>query len=406
MSSAQNTVPPSDTESRGSTAPLLPGSFPQSITSPHDSPPNNTSAGDDASRPSDNAAKRFFLKLGKKTDDDKSKTKWKGQSLASSSSPPAGRSKEALQPASSSQSPERSRGSVSSQRGLPYGSPVSPVQGVHSSSPRMHSPASSQIFERNVQEEVVPPQASPQIPSHIITENHIPPALDASSAAITDEQLDPDSVEIVTHAMHQSAVLPPATTSPEPSTTSLPDEGSHHRAEVAVDDSGSNYAALDSAEIRRLSFISFADVVHAEHAEQSEPGSGADLHGRPSSTHLASLANSVPGLASLPRSPSPVRSPLSSPGHGTSPPSSVAPSFKGMEASSVKVHRGSGSSAHPPAQSPPLSGGGELNVETMTQALRKTASGDLGVMHNHQLSATGNDDGTSGDDLSKEQMTG
>ena len=70
-----------------------------------------------------------------------------------------------------------------------------------SSSPGLHSPASSQIFERNVQE----PEPSPAIPAHIQTEDHIPAALDASSLAITDDHLNPDEVEIVMHAAHQPA---------------------------------------------------------------------------------------------------------------------------------------------------------------------------------------------------------
>jgi hypothetical protein len=65
----------------------------------------------------------------------------------------------------------------------------------------LHSPASSQIFERNVQE----PEPSPAIPAHIKTEDHIPAALDASSLAITDDHLNPDEVEIVMHVAHQPA---------------------------------------------------------------------------------------------------------------------------------------------------------------------------------------------------------
>ncbi len=48
----------------------------------------------------------------------------------------------------------------------------------------------------------------------------------------------------------------------------------------------------------------------------------------------------------------------------------------------------------PSAQSPPLSGAGELNIETMAQALRKTGSGDLSGIRSQPLSAVGNDDGT------------
>lgn len=388
---------PNDTESRGSMAPLLPGSFPHSTESSKssfnepDTTANTDTVGDTAAGPG-KPSKRFFWKLGKKTDEEKHKDKAKTSSLSKPTPPPHIAPISALRPASPIHSPESGGGSLLSQRGQPYGSPASPAYGVSSSSPRPHSPASSQIFERNVQEDVMPPQASPQIPSHIITENHIPPALDASSAAITNRQLDPDSVEIVTHAMHQPAAIP-AGGSLEASTASLHEDYVTHRPEAPGDDNASNYGTLDNADFRRLSFISFADVVHAEHAELMDPASAEHHTGR-NSVHLGSLSGSIPILAAPPRSPSPMHSPLSSPGRGTSPPSSVSPSFKGLESPPARGHRGSGGSTLPPAQSPPLSGGGELNIETMRQALRKTGSGDLSGVRSQPLSAVGNDDGT------------
>ncbi|CAI4212234.1 unnamed protein product [Parascedosporium putredinis] len=78
-----------------------------------------------------------------------------------------------------------------SQRYVILDLPSSPTRGL-SSSPRLSSPAGSQIFERDVQDSVILP-TSPAIPSHIQTENHIPPVLNASSEAITDRHLDPDS---------------------------------------------------------------------------------------------------------------------------------------------------------------------------------------------------------------------
>ena len=386
---------PNDTESRGSMAPLLPGAFPQTVesskSSTNESEPGQTSLEQPAEEVKEGgkASKRPFWKLGKKTDEEKAKNKNKAAPLSKSPVPhiaPIG----TLRPASPMSSPEPGQGSVSSQRGVPYGSPSSPPHGVYSSSPRLPSPASSQIFERNVQEEVVPPQASPQIPSHIITENHIPPALDASSEAITNQKLDPDSVEIVTHAMHQPAGVSTNIGSVDPSVTSLHEDLVPHR-ELTGDDNASNYGALDSADVRRLSFISFADVVHAEHAEHAEHND----HPEPSGTESAHLG-SLSALAAPPRSPSPIRSPLSSPGRGTSPPTSVSPSFKGQDVSSPNIHRGSASSGAGPAQSPPLSvsAGGELNIETMSQALRMTGSGDLSGFRSQPLSAVGNDDGT------------
>jgi len=394
MTQSEAATHANDTESRGSRDPLLPGSFPQenepaqSLSNLEESTETAGSAEDPVAG-SGKSSKRPFWKLGKKTDEEKNKEKGESIGLSKSNPPPHIAPIGVLRPASPMRAPETGRVSISSQRGQPYGSPGSPAYGGYSSSPRLHSPASSQIFERNVQEDVLPPQASPQIPSHIITENHIPPALDASSAAITNDQLDPDSVEIVTHAMHQPAGVP-AGASLEASTTSFVEDCGLHRPEVVGDDTASNYGTLDNADVRRLSFISFADVVHAE---QVEPGN-ADHHAGRNSTHLGSLSSTIPGLAPPPRSPSPIHSPLSSPGHGTSPPSSVSPSFKGVDISPVKGHRGSGSSTVPSGQSPMLSGGGELNIETMRQALRKTGSGDLSGVRSQPLSAVGNDDGT------------
>lgn len=226
----------------------------------------------------------------------------------------------------------------------------------------------------------MPPQASPQIPSHIITENYIPPALDATSAAITNRQLDPDSVEIVTHATHQPAAVTITGAGDQSWGESLHQDMSHisHRQDT---DNVSNYAALDNADVRRLSFISFADVVHAEHAEAVESGDQAPT--RRDSFQVQS------NLGSIARSPSPMRSPLSSPGHGTSPPSSVSPSVKGLEAPASPGRRGLGSPI-PGQMSTP---GGELNIETMRQALRSPASGELSGHRSLPVSALG-DDGT------------
>lgn len=237
------------------------------------------------------------------------------------------------------------------------------------------------IFERNVQDETHPPEVSPQIPSHVITENHIPPALDASAEAITNSKLDPDEVEIITHATHQpasvtitgattdnSAVSPSVEDMPHPSMPTGP------RASEPGPDDMSNYGSLDSGDVRRLSFISFADVVHAE-----QEGIGGEH--RRDSANLAAHA----GLAA-PRSPSPIRSPVSSQAFGTSPPTSIATSAKGFEGSPNRGMRAAGS--------PPLVGhaspmGNELNIETMRQALRRTGSGDLSGVRSAPLSAVG-----------------
>lgn len=359
-----------DTEPRDSTAPLT-----SDVTSSLES--DNAQAGaeaDDGGKP----RKRDFFKFGKKPETEPSKSKMKEipAAIAPRTSAPQIAPLSALRPISPLQAGEGLR--TSSPRGYPYGVPSSPGQGMYSSSPRMHSPASSQIFERNVQEDVMPPQASPQIPSHIITENHIPPALDATSAAITNKQLDPDSVEIITHSTHQSAAVTITGAADQGMGEFLHQDVSHvsHRQDV---DNASNYAALDNADVRRLSFISFADVVHAEHAEAVESGDQPPT--KRESIHPPSAAG---GIA---RSPSPMRSPVSSPGHGTSPPSSVSPSFMGLEAPSSPGRRGLGSPI-PEQMSPP---GGELNIETMRQALRSPASGDLSGHRSLPLSAFGED---------------
>lgn len=263
-----------------------------------------------------------------------------------------------------------------------YKHPSSPGAASHLP-PRLHSPA-SQIFERSVQEDIVPPQASPSIPAHIRTENYIPPVLEASSAAITDEQLDPDSVEIVTHSLHQLAaagVTGVSTAEQSLASSGIVDHAGSHATDL--DEVCSAYGASDT-DVRRLSFISFADVVNAEHAE-----TGESIYSREPCQTAAVTGNNPLAAGSQNRSPSPLRSPASSHGLGTSPPTSIATSFKGLEMSPNYVARGA-TSPFPMAQSPVSSNfGGDLNVETMRQALRKTGSGDLGGM---ESSAVGNDE--------------
>ena len=370
-------------ESRGSLTPLLPGSFPASSKSsaePNATEPSSADPGNAAK-----ASKRSFWKLGKKTEEDKAKGKEQLPAPTKATTnhlPPVA----ALRPISPFRSSEAARGAASQPSQL-YDSAASPGPGVYSHSPRLHSPASSQIFERNVQEEGLPAQASPHLPSHIITENYIPPALDASSAAITDQKLDPDDVEIVTSSTHQPASVTLTGTGPEQSmSSSFYDDFSHNHRHALNEDNASNYGTLDSADVRRLSFVSFADVVHAEHAE----------HGEDSASHRGSMQlaglTSHPSLTA-PRSPSPMRSPVSSHGLGTSPPTSVSASVKGLETSPNRGLRGPGSPLA--TQSPPL--GGELSVETMRQALRKTGSGDLSGARSQPMSAIGNDDGAYND---------
>lgn len=241
--------------------------------------------------------------------------------------------------------------------------PSSPGRGMSA------SPAGSQIFERDVQDYTLAP-ASPAIPSHIQTENHIPPVLDASSEAITDGH-DPDNVEIVTHSQHQPASVSVTGTanSPHPTYEQTAPWAEEFAAYSDRDDA-SNFTPLDSsaADIRRLSFISFADVVLAEHG-------GAPTNPR-DSVHLAGLTS----LSDLRRSPSPIRSPVSSQGPGTSPPTSKCGSCKGFDMSPNRKPLGS------PTSMQHGIGNGEVNVETMSQALRRTGSADLGGVRSTPVS--------------------
>jgi hypothetical protein len=214
------------------------------------------------------------------------------------------------------------------------------------------------IFERNVQEHPnnphLPVPTSPAIPAHIQTENHIPPVLEASSLAITDRNCGVDEVEIVMHSAHQPAAALPAGTQA-------------HYSSLDHMTGGEDYSSEEPADRRRLSFISFADVVQAEQAEQFSDvlTQHSSNSSRSSPVQSAVDPNVVSTITErLRRSPSPIRL-------GTSPPGGsgyvmASPGSPGRSADNLAV------------------GGeqqqrGELTIETMRQALRKTASGDLGV---------------------------
>ncbi|KPM34223.1 hypothetical protein AK830_g12347 [Neonectria ditissima] len=242
--------------------------------------------------------------------------------------------------------------------------PTSPSRGF-TGSPRLSSPATSQIFERDVvQESSVLSPNSPAIPTHIQTEDHIPSVLDDASEAITNQKLDPDTVEIVTHSSHQPAAVT-INQGDQTSSEWAAELASFADRDVGLTDNASNYGSLDSSDVRRLSFISFADVVQAEH------GSHSAVPGSRDSIHMAGLT-SFP--AALNRSPSPIRSPVSSQGPETSPPTSNPGSMKGLELSPPRKPLGSPTSMTHLNISVPA---GDLNIETMSQALRRTGSTDL-----------------------------
>ncbi|KAH9819820.1 hypothetical protein Tdes44962_MAKER00809 [Teratosphaeria destructans] len=269
---------------------------------------------------------------------------------------------------------------------------------LRSSSPRLHSPASSEIFERNVQEPVpistLQGELSPaHIPAHVITEDHIPPALEASANAITSESLNPDEVEIVTSSIHLPAGSVLESSSSHADLAQLGSPALHHHASDASegltslqhsgvlsgafeDDGASNYGQLDPNDVRRLSFISFADVVQSEH-QQAQLG---DVGSR-DSLFVGSLPTSVHGA--MDRAASPLRSPRSpasqhsqvTSGGVVTPPLAANASNAFGEQSPVRSLTGASVGQH-----------GELTIETMRQAVRKTASGDLGGVRSPAMS--------------------
>ncbi|KAI5859702.1 hypothetical protein GGS23DRAFT_266316 [Durotheca rogersii] len=317
----------------------------------------------DASKTDPKAKKRGLFGFGKKKAD---------QKPAPKPQPKSGPGLPAPSPSTKDlPHPSLTRATTASptQAGSPRITPSSPSRGLYSSSPRLSSPAGSQIFERDVQESTTIIPNSPAIPSHIQTENYIPPVLDASSEAITDDRLNPDSVEIITHNSHQPASV---TVGGAPPYDSIPGSWSEDLAASSDrEESASNYGSLDSTDVRRLSFISFADVVQAE---QIPPNSSRD------SMHVAGLTS----LSSMGvnRSPSPIRSPVSSQGPETSPPNSISGSIKGLSMSPSRKPLASPTSA----ADHNLSVNGEFNIETMSQALRRTASTDLSLSRSLPIS--------------------
>ncbi|KAK3698862.1 hypothetical protein LTR37_016739 [Vermiconidia calcicola] len=324
--------------------------------------------------------KRKYFGLGKKGE---------GQEPEKSMAMP----KTSLPPTHSSMGPPSPGKTASDLKPNPYPQhmPASPSRHrLRSNSPRLHSPASTEIFERSVQEPVQMStlqgeDTEAHIPSHVITEDHIPPALEASVQAITSEELNPDEVEIVTSASHQPAASTIEGSSSHADLTQLHaplaplqharSEDSEHTSihQTGVipsgteDDGASNYGQLDPNDVRRLSFISFADVVQSEH--QQLPGSAMNEAGHRDSLHIASL----PGSFRQERAASPLRSPRST--------QSRSMSGGGVTTPPAGVNVNSADNDQSPSRSAglasPMSPPSDLNIQTMRQAVRKTASGDL-----------------------------
>lgn len=234
---------------------------------------------------------------------------------------------------------------------------------IDQSDPRISSLSPSSIFERDVQKDLLSVHTSPSIPSHISMENHIPPVLEASSVAITDDRLSPDTVEIVTHNVHQSATAGVCGAfAVEPS---LPSTCFEHFRDGSEDLEEPHLPckALESTNVRRLSFVSFADVVNAEHAEATD-----FLSSRGSSHQSPSIRNS---------SPSPLRSPRLLHELDTYPVTSTPNPIKASDLSSSREDFAAGSPRLAAQRSSYPNVGGEFSIETMRQALRRTGSQDL-----------------------------
>ncbi|KAI1745032.1 hypothetical protein F4680DRAFT_172945 [Xylaria scruposa] len=343
--------------------PLDLGDHPSSTGTSTPTPTDSTEKqpGHESGKGESKTKKRGLFGLGKKRHEDKTNTQTPSRMEPTSSPLNASSRDTTKRSATASPVPLESPSMV----------PSSPGRGLYSSSPRMSSPAGSQIFERDVQESAIMP-TSPAIPSHIQTENHIPPVLDASSEAITDDHLNPDTVEIVTHVSHQPAAVAVAGASIYDNVSSSWTEDL--AAFSDKEESASNYGSLDSTDVRRLSFISFADVVQAE---QGAPGLGT---GSRDSMHLAGLTSIASNRVN--RSPSPIRSPVSSQAPETSPPNSKSGSVKGISLSPVRKPLGSPTSTE---YNLGLTSG-ELAIETMSQALRRTGSTDLSAARSHPIS--------------------
>ena len=263
---------------------------------------------------------------------------------------------------------------------------------LRSSSPRLHSPASSEIFERSVQEPVpistLQNELSPaHIPNHVLTEDHIPAALEASAEAITSSSLNADEVEIVTatshqlgaaslessmtgdvsslHGHHLPSLSHQASEASEPASLNAASSGFLPQSTHPEEESASSYGALDPNDVRRLSFISFADVVHSEHAQAATTG---DIAGSRDSLHMASLPSGIHE-----RTGSPLRSPRS--------PSSIY--SDNVVTPPLTLGRTPLTTDQSPARGIPIGSPGaplpgthgELTIETMRQALRRTGSG-------------------------------
>lgn len=217
-------------------------------------------------------------------------------------------------------------GSHPPRTGSPLGSPsgrggLRSGTGTANASPRHLSPATSQIFERDVQEPtpLTTSELGQAVPAHLQTEDHIPAVLDQSVEVITDSKVNPDDVEIVMHKDHVPAAAvaeaavagnmsdsgflsAPHSEMGDASQSTFPSIAAH-LAPTPEDSTNSAqvpyYGTVNPADPRRLSFISYADIIHAQHPERSD-----SAHHPLSQVSTPGFRTQSPARASSPQIPS------------------------------------------------------------------------------------------------------
>lgn len=189
----------------------------------------------------------------------------------------------------------------------------------------LSSPASSMIFERNVQEFAASGSTSKIWCNHENThyhgEDHIAPALDASTEAIINTKVNPNDIDVISLRRPSSirarspteASLSSLWSQTPASPTLLQDTPRTRNNSMSVHPltashtGGSLSPDKSSGDRQVLSFCSFADVVHTEN-EETQVGSGmgsSDRLGRFDTRSQSALRSPSPLMR-----PHPVGSPL------------------------------------------------------------------------------------------------
>ena len=144
----------------------------------------------------------------------------------------------------------------------------SPIGSV--SSPNL---AASQIFERSVGGDpttVLVPNG--HVALHHLSEDLIPPALDASAETLTDASVDPDFVEVVTvgnlNQQQQVSNFNSACSSPQPQISA---SATFPNTAVSNTDNVEPGCAVCDQTQKRLSFVSYADLIQVESASAQFP---------------------------------------------------------------------------------------------------------------------------------------